>query len=154
MLLIWLCFLGVFFRFMLFEHSGFVSPVFPSSLLLSLSFPFNFSLRPPPAFPWSSYVTASVPNGCTEATPMLFWILCVQLCYVLLSLVPVVLPPKGNSYHRQWAAYRGKQQPSPCQPATKAQREKRRMNVAQYWLLAENQARIHKAKTDTSLAMI
>lgn len=40
------------------------------------------------------------------------------------SHVPVALSPKGNSHQRQWAAYQGKQQPPPCQPATKAQTAK------------------------------
>lgn len=48
---------------------------------------------------------------------------------VVPSLVTVLLSPKGNSHQRQWAAYQGKQHPPPCQPATKAQTEKREEQV-------------------------
>lgn len=118
-------------------------------------FPFVVSISPSFPVPGDGHLTPGIRSQWMHGSPANAALAALRLASrTVPSLVPVALSPKGNSHQRQWAAYQGKQQPPPCQPATKAHTEKGEEEVQIQYNAAENPAIIHKAKSDTSLSVL
>lgn len=110
-------------------------PLFPLFLLPVFPFfPFVASILPSLPVPGDGHLTPGTRSQRIHRSPTNAALPALRLASCTApSLVPVALSPKGNSHQRQWAAYQGKQQPAPCQPATKAQSKgKKRANMVQY----------------------
>lgn len=122
-----------------------VLPLFPFVISILQSFP----------VPGDGHLTPGIRSQWMHGSPAKAALAALRLASrTVPSLVPVALFPKGNSHQRQWAAYQGKQQPPPCQPATKAHTEKGEEEVQIQYNAAETPAIIHKAKSDTSLSVL
>lgn len=117
-----------------------VCPPLPLLLLVVPFFPFVASISPSLPVPGDDHLTPGTRSQRMHTSPTNAVLAALRLasCRVP-SLVPVALPPKGNSHQRQWAAYQCKQQPAPCQAATKEQTREKRRKVQIWYNTAQEQ---------------